>query len=110
MNVADALIEITGNNSPFVLVKLLPLQVDSSMSPVTDTKPSTLRVMQLLQSCEDLRSNLSFGEPSVLLHSSRMLSQCEKLVKPNGAKCASRDNNSDVHIINHQKQKKKEKL
>lgn len=75
--VLDALIEITGNNSSFVLVKLLPLQIDSSMNPAADTKPSTLRVAQLLRSSADLRNNLSLGEPSVLLHSSRMLSQCE---------------------------------
>jgi len=41
---------------------------------------------------------------------SQTLSQRTRLMEPSGAKCASRDNNSNVHITSPQKRKNEEKV
>lgn len=97
--VFDAPKEI-GNDSNFCTGKSLPLQIVSLMClDHVDTRDQILlRVACTVNSCRDIK----FVRRIACLIS---LSQRARLAEPSGAKCASRDNNSNVHIISQQKRK-----
>lgn len=83
----------------FVLVNHFHLHIVSSMSLGHVKRDQVLLRARSLLSGRIVRSE----DRACLTSLSRTLSQRARSMESSGAKCASRDNNSNVHIISQQK-------